>query len=75
MTSFINGRSNWWLRAVASSANFANVNNNGNANNNGASNANGLRPISIPILRVGIYRNGLRIGKDTCSAYADKLML
>jgi hypothetical protein len=39
-------RSNWWLRDVVSSANFANVNNNGNANNNNASNANGVRPIS-----------------------------
>ena len=31
-------RVNWWLRAVASSTNFCNVNNNGNANNNDASN-------------------------------------
>ena len=37
-------RSNWWLRDVASGANFANVNNNGNANNNNASNTNGVRP-------------------------------
>jgi hypothetical protein len=54
MVFFINSaRNNWWLRAVASSTNFANVNNNGNANNNGASNANGVRPISDPILSVG----------------------
>lgn len=30
---------------MASSANFANVNNNGNANNNNASNSNGVRPL------------------------------
>ncbi|MCR5203442.1 MAG: DUF6273 domain-containing protein, partial [Lachnospiraceae bacterium] len=41
----IYNRANWWLRAVASSSNFANANNNGNANANGASNANGVRPI------------------------------
>ena len=37
-------RNNWWLSAVNSAANFANVNNNSNANNNNASNANGVRP-------------------------------
>ena len=37
-------RANWWLRSVASPANFANVNNNGNANYNNASNSNGVRP-------------------------------
>ena len=36
-------RNNWWLSAVASGTNFANVNNNGNANNNNASNSNGVR--------------------------------
>ena len=41
-------RSNWWLRDVNSSANFANVNNNGNANNNNASNSNGVRPDFAP---------------------------
>ena len=38
------GRFGWWLRAVVSSTNFANVNNNGNANNNNASNSGGVRP-------------------------------
>ena len=37
-------RANWWLRDVANSTNFANVNNNGGANNNNASNSNGVRP-------------------------------
>ena len=37
-------RSNWWLRDVASAANFCNVNNNGNCNYNNASNPNGVRP-------------------------------
>lgn len=37
-------RANWWLRDVANSTNFANVNSNGNANNNNASNSNGVRP-------------------------------
>ena len=38
-------RANWWLRDPASTANFANVNNNGNCNYNNASNANiGVRP-------------------------------
>ena len=37
-------RAYWWLRDVANSTNFANVNNNGGANNNNASNSNGVRP-------------------------------
>ena len=37
-------RSNWWLRDVASGANFANVNYAGNANANNASNTLGVRP-------------------------------
>ena len=42
-------RFNWWLGSVASSTNFANVNNNGNANNNNASNANGFRPFLLSL--------------------------
>ena len=38
-------RAYWWLRAVVSGSNFANVNSNGNANYNNASNSNGVRPI------------------------------
>ena len=45
------GRFLWWLRAVVSSTNFANVNNNGNANNNNASNSNGVRPRFTVIYR------------------------
>lgn len=41
------GRSNWWLRAVASSANFAYVANFGIANAYGASSALGLRPFIL----------------------------
>ena len=41
------GRSYWWLRAVASSANFAYVHSYGSATNNGASNAVGLRPFIL----------------------------
>ena len=37
-------RANWWLRDVASSTNFCNVNNNGNANANNSSYPNGVRP-------------------------------
>ena len=43
------GRGNFWLRAVASSSNFANCNNNGNANYNNASNTwLYVRPIIRP---------------------------
>lgn len=41
------GRSLWWLRAVASSANFCFVSSDGCANHYGASNALGLRPFII----------------------------
>ena len=56
-------RSNWWLRDVASSTNFANVNSNGNANANNSSNANGVRPdFGAPgktfNVRQGVYAKG-----------------
>ena len=51
-------RFNWWLGSVASSTNFANVNNNGNANNNNASNANGFRPFLLS-LKNALEMNGL----------------
>lgn len=67
-TKALNNRSSWyWLKDIASAANFCNVNNNGNANYNNASNTNNfVRPRFEIVCKGKYFRTQWRRKPNPC---------